>query len=318
MNESNEKNLYSPLEFIFRIEAHEDIITSISIFPNSGNIISVGYENDKSIKIWDPNFNVLQIMENAHNTGISDVSIKDENNFATSCWEEEIKIWYKKNNENNEENKNNFILKETINSGNNNNWIAKIIYDCSGKIISCGKDKTIKIWERNNKENKYEKVTILTHSDILYSLLLLNDKNLLITSGIDGTRFWNFLNFNFIVLLDAISWANHSLQRINEDKIIVGGKKDHLMKIISVKEKAIICTIDNSFDCYGICVINEKNIFLTVGQSHNIRIYDSINFTFIKEIENAHSNEICGIERMNNTIIVSFSYDKHFCIWSIE
>ena len=94
MNESNEKNLYSPLKFISRIKAHEDIITSISIFPNSGNIISVGYENDKSIKIWDPNFNVLQIITNAHNTGISDVSIKDENNFATSCWEEEIKIWY--------------------------------------------------------------------------------------------------------------------------------------------------------------------------------------------------------------------------------
>jgi hypothetical protein len=90
------------------------------------------------------------------------------------------------------------------------------------------------------------------------------------------------------------------------------------MKIISVKEKAIIYTIDNYFDCYGICVINEKNIFLTVGQSHNIRIYDLIHFTFIKEIEKAHSNEICGIERMNNTKIISFSYDKYFCIWSIE
>ena len=88
------------------------------------------------------------------------------------------------------------------------------------------------------------------------------------------------------------------------------------MKIISVKEKAIIYTIDNYFDCYGICVINEKNIFLTVGQSHNIRIYNLDNFKFVEEIIDAHTNEICGIEELKNKQINNFSYDKYISVWT--
>ena len=39
------------IKLVSEIKAHHDIITSISIFPISGNIISESYENDKSIKI---------------------------------------------------------------------------------------------------------------------------------------------------------------------------------------------------------------------------------------------------------------------------
>jgi WD40 repeat protein len=48
---------------IEKIKPHNDKITSISIFP-SGNFISVSY--DKSIIIYDSNFNIIQIIENAH------------------------------------------------------------------------------------------------------------------------------------------------------------------------------------------------------------------------------------------------------------
>ena len=131
------------------IKAHKDIITSISFFPISENIISVGFGIDKSIKIWD--------------------DIKDENNFATSCWKSIIKIW----NKNEKDNK--FYLKEIINAHLNNTWISKIIFKLNGTLISCGEDKTVRIWEENN--NKYQCVTILTHNKILYSILLLEDKN---------------------------------------------------------------------------------------------------------------------------------------------
>ena len=88
------------------------------------------------------------------------------------------------------------------------------------------------------------------------------------------------------------------------------------MKIISISEKKIIYSIDNTFDCYGICVILEKGIFLTVGQSHNIRIYDCNKYNFIEEINNAHTNEICGMVQLKNKLIVSFSYDNYINVWS--
>ena len=75
------------------IQPHYDTVHSISIFP-SGNIISVSY--DKSIKIYDSKFNNLQEIPNAHDNFINYVYIKDEYNFVTCSWDNNIKTWKKK------------------------------------------------------------------------------------------------------------------------------------------------------------------------------------------------------------------------------
>ena len=85
------------LKLIKTINAHDNFITCVSVFP-SGNIISVS--DDKSIKIWDNNFNLLQNIQNAHKERINYIDIKDENNFITCSYD--IKLWIK--------NKNKFII----------------------------------------------------------------------------------------------------------------------------------------------------------------------------------------------------------------
>ena len=60
----------------------------------------------------------------------------------------------------------------------------KVIYFLNGNLISCSWDKTIKIWKENNN---YENIQTLEHSDRIGTLLLLEDKNILISSGWDGT-----------------------------------------------------------------------------------------------------------------------------------
>ena len=74
------------------IQPHYDTVHSISIFP-SGNIISVSY--DKSIKIYDSKFNNLQEIPNALDNFINYVYVKDENNFVTCSWDNNIKTWIK-------------------------------------------------------------------------------------------------------------------------------------------------------------------------------------------------------------------------------
>ena len=80
------------LKLIKTINAHDNFITCVSVFP-SGNIISVS--DDKSIKIWDNNFNLLQNIQNAHKERINYIDIKDENNFVTCSNDKSIKTWIK-------------------------------------------------------------------------------------------------------------------------------------------------------------------------------------------------------------------------------
>ncbi len=170
----------SNLTNIFSIEPHKDWINSISCFP-SGNIISVS--NDKSINIYDINLNILQRIENAHDDAIIYVEIKDENNFITCSNDKNIKLWIKNNNE--------FKINKIIKNAHEDR-INKVIYSSNGNLISCSRDKNIKIWKENN--NNYENIKILNHSNYVYSLLLFEDKNILISSGGDGTKLWDLNN----------------------------------------------------------------------------------------------------------------------------
>ncbi len=77
----NQENLSSlNLIKIIKIESQ---INLIAIFP-SGKIVSIS--NDKIIRIYDNNFNIIQIISNAHEDIISYIYIKNENNFVTSSW----------------------------------------------------------------------------------------------------------------------------------------------------------------------------------------------------------------------------------------
>ena len=110
------------LKNITSIHCHNDGITSVSTFP-SGNIISTS--DDQSIIIYDIFFNILQYIQNAHDSYINYVEVKDENNFITCSFDKSIILWNKNNNE--------FKINKIIKNAHNDS-IMKVIY-CSKIII---------------------------------------------------------------------------------------------------------------------------------------------------------------------------------------
>ncbi len=105
------------------------------LFP-TGNIISVSV--DKSIIIYDIDFNILQNIQNAHNNLISYVEVIDENNFITCSEDKNIKLWIK--------NVDKFINNKTINNAHKKG-ITKVIYCSNKNLISCSYDNKINIWK---------------------------------------------------------------------------------------------------------------------------------------------------------------------------
>ena len=72
--------------------------------------------------------------------------------------------------------------------------ISKIIYYSNDNIISYSYDKTIKIW-KEILNNKYQSIIILTNLNVVCSIILLKDKNYLISSWEDGNYLWNLNHF---------------------------------------------------------------------------------------------------------------------------
>ena len=294
------------LQNIESIQPHNNSITSVSSFP-SGNIISVSI--DYSIIIYDIDLNILQTIK--YYNYIYYVEVKDENNFITCSYDNSIKLWIKKENQ--------FIINKTINNAHKYG-IIKVIYYSNENLISCSVDDTIKIWIENDNNN-YENIKILSHSDHIYSILFLEDKNILISSGNDGTKFWNlnknevdYNNINCVKYFKEVKCSsNQGLCRLDEDRIIIGG--EYSLKVISISNKIIIKGINCPIICKGIILIENKGIFLIGGKSKHIRIYRNDNYQCIKIFRNAHDESINGFVELKNGTILSYSDDKKIKIW---
>ena len=302
-NEIKEQNLTKiNLTNTNTIQKHSNKVQSASIFP-SGNIVSVS--DDKSIIIYDNLFNVLQIISNAHSQQIYYVEIKDENNFVTCSNDKTIKTWIKRNNK--------FEINKTINNAHDD-AVIKVIYNSKGNLISCSFDYSIKIWEEKNGE--YINIKTLSHSKYIFTLLLLEDKNLLVSSGSDGTIFWD-LNNNYqkIILNDTYCEWNHGIERIGNDRIIIQDNSTFNLKIFSISQKKIILQIGNDFESNAINNFENKGIFF-VGGERDIKIFRNDNYELIQTISNAHMDWINGFIELKNGSIASFADDFTMKIWS--
>ena len=303
-NKDNIQLTISNLKNINSFKMHKYSVNKVSIF-NSGNIISVS--EDKSIKIYDNHFNILQDIQNAHNNSIFYVDIKDENNFITSSIND-IKSWIKENNL--------FKINKNIKNAHSD-WITKAIYYQKNKIISCSWDKTIKIWKENIIN--YKNIKTITHSSDVHSMLLLEDKNILVFGGVDGIQLLELNNYKKIIdFKNTFCGCNNSLCRINEDNIIVPAyeNKSFSLKIISISLLSIIKQIDYPFSCWGISFIKKKGIIITGGKSKNIITYRSDNYECILKFNTAHNDSINGFIELKDGTIASFSRDSNIKIWS--
>ena len=304
--EKNEVKKYF-LKKVKEIKLKNNYISSMSILP-SGKIISIS--NDKSIKIIDLNFNTIQTIEKAHEDLITNSDTKDEDNFVTCSNDKSIKTWIKK------ENKyqiNKIIKKAHLNS------IRKIIYYNNENLISCSLDKSIKIW-KENKDN-YINILTLNHLDLIYSILLLKDKNILISSGLDGTKFWCLKKY--ICLFhnkESVCKYQNALCRLNKDNIIVQGneKKGNFLKIISIEKKEIINNIKIPCQCSVIHYVINKEIIIIGGKKDEIIVYRNYTFELIQIIFSAHIESILGIVELKNGNIISFSEDNSIKIWETK
>ncbi len=101
----------------------------------------------------------------------------------------------------------------------------------------------LKLYHENmekNINNNFECILILKHSDSITSIFLLKDKNIIISSGWDRTKIWNYNNLNLLnYLKDWIcDYGGNSIGRIEEDKIIIQELLMELWKSFQLMKKS--------------------------------------------------------------------------------
>ena len=292
------------LELITMLEYNMDAVNTI--MTTSSNII-ISVSNDKSIMLFDYNYRIIQKIENAHNGIIFDISLKDDNNFATCSQDKSIKTWRKLLNDK-------YLIDKVLNNIHDND-IHKIEYLKNDTIISGSKDMKIKIWNLIN--NEYKCTLVLNNNIPIYSLLYSPKENILISAGTLFTRIWDTSNLinPLISQIDVVCHGKNALQKLDDNRVVFGGRFE--IKIISIKEKQVSKKIKSAFLVWAICVIENKQLFICGGVSNDLEIFSSINYENLGLIKNCHNGNLRGISLLNNGKIITGSEDKKTKIWKI-
>ena len=289
--------------------AFKDGILSISFFP-SGNMISISSNlKNYNMEIRDIHFNIIGIIKDTIKNIF--IKIRDENNFISFSDDYNIlKYWTKKNNK--------FEIQYIIQDPHKE-FINKMIY-YKNYLITCSKDSKIKIWELNNKFILKE---TLSQSKSVNSILFIEEKNLLISSGDDGTYFWdtNFTNkTKKNSLIKKVKCLNkYTLKRYDKNNIIICDDENNVF-IISLQNKNIIKKFDLKIqrNIKLIKIIQEKEIILILDSLQYIRVFNAQNFSLINTIKYGHLNSITGIKIKKNNTFISYSLDGYIKIWEIS
>ena len=278
-------------------------VNSLKIFPE-GKIVVV---SNKTITLLDEDLSLIKINESAHNNEITYVDIYDENKFVTSSKDGSIKTWIKNNN--------GFTMNKVINNAHNG-YIYKVIYDSKEKLYSSSYDDTIKIWELKNGE--YVNIKPLNHTKDVSSILLLEDKKMLISGG-EGIKFWNLSDYQIIKSDDNIQMTtNNCIERIGKNEIIVCDENQKKLLIFSIESFEIIKEINNIYIPVTIKLIDNKGLIFVSGENngkYNLKIYTKDNLELLQTIENLNEIHSDFIELKNHSILSS-SWNGTINLWN--
>ena len=130
-------------------------------------------------------------------------------------------------------------------------------------------------------------------------------------------NFYNLKNIlnPLIAKIEAYCYGKNALQKLDNKRIVVGGRK--CIQIISIEEKKVIKEIKNHFLVWAICVISKKKIFLCGGVSPDITIINSENYEKVNFIK-CHSKNIRGMSLLKSGKIISGSEDNSTKIWELR
>ncbi len=215
----------------------------------------------------------VEVFENTFFYGLS---VINENNFCTFT-QNSIQMWEYDKIES-KSNKNKKFKSKIINIekmlekfSNKTTKIVEIIYTKNNNLIVFLYSGEILLLEK--KEEDFKIVFYLIHKSTLTGGIILEDKNILDSTGdsSEGTKFWDLKNcdselikqdFNIIIQIkEAKCSYQNAICKLDEDRIIIGGgKKKNNIKIISISSKDIIHLIDFKDICHSISVL-KKNIF---------------------------------------------------------
>ena len=208
-----------------------------------------------------------------------------------------------------------------------NSFICKVIELKNGNLFSCSYDKTVKIWDLNNKNNNFCLFSI-TNSDFCTDIIEFDEENIFYNNNnyfLIGLTFmknslilWNEnLEQKFLVKNIESSGTNKELLVYNNN-VIIGGEK-HVYFLNVSNNNLLVKSFDINFNIHCVEIIF-NDILIFGDQSGNFYQFsiNNNNISDLGEKNKIFKKKINCIIKSNDNNLIFFGSDKTLKIFEIK
>ena len=204
----------------------------------------------------------------------------------------------------------------TLTGHKDGDYIWGLIELNNGNLVSGSGDKSIKIWDL---ENKSCVKTLIGHSGFIFSLLEHSSGKLISGSGNDDltSRMWdvvsgectNILNYDGRGIWDMKELPNGEVLSICESKSIS-------LRIWDPQTGHIIRDIDSQYPWITGCRVNESTLFLG-GEAGWVVEFNLKSLQFGKKFK-LHDSWVCQLFKVSDTLLISASGDNKVKMFNMD
>ncbi len=184
-------------------------------------------------------------------------------------------------------------------------------------LASGSDDKTIKIWNLNNKK---EIRTLKGHLDFVYSVAISPDGQIIVSGSRDKTiKIWNLQTGQLINTLYGHKDFVDSVAITPDGQTIATGSYDHTIKLWNLKTLQLIRTFEgHSAQVLSVAISPDNQTIISGSKDKTIKMWNLNTGQLIRTIQ-GHSGDVNAIAiNSHGDMFASASDDKTVKVWNLN
>ena len=293
------------LRAIAIIKEHLDFVYSLLLLKDK-RIASCS--EDKTIRIFNPIKNYqCEIIIKGHLNAIYSICQLENSHIVSCSLDNSIRIWSITQ----------YSYRCMFSIFNAHNYsISKVLSLSSERIASSSWDNTIKIWKGTSEYSDIPIRVLRGHTDIVRTIIEIKERNILVSISYDkNLLIWSLLTYQCVSVIRGVDClSNNNIIRKDIDRLLIGD--NDRINIVNINKCFIEDTIVNKEKCDSLCKLTDTLIICGCMNS-NLYLLDS-NKKELVLVGGLHSNLISDIITINESTLISSSWDSNIIVWKWE
>ena len=293
------------LRAIAIIKKHLDAVYSLLLLKDK-RIASCSV--DKTIRIFNPKKNYqCEIIIKGHLNAIYSICQLENSHIVSCSLDNSIRIW--------SITQYSYRCMFTIFNAHNYS-ISKVLSLSSERIASSSWDNTIKIWKGTSEYSDIPIRVLRGHTDIVRCIIEIKERNILVSISYDkNLLIWSLLTYQCVSVIRGVDClSNNNIIRKDIDRLLIGD--NDRINIVNINKCFIEDTIVNKEKCDSLCKLTDTLIICGCMNS-NLYLLDS-NKKELVLVGGLHSNIISDIITIDESTLISSSWDSNIIVWKWE